>query len=69
MDPGHLIATYVVLLYAFLAPLVLFGIFVLFDLLGRSSSNGRRSKAVPSLWEKDPALWTDRDIAVFRDQI
>jgi hypothetical protein len=69
MDPGHLIATYVLLLYVFLAPLVLFGIFVLFDILGRSSSTGRSSKPVPSVWEKDPAVWTSRDIAAFRDQI
>lgn len=69
MGPGPLIAIYVVLLYTFLAPLVLFGIFVLFDVLGRSSSNGRRDKTAQSFRKKDPAVWTSRDIAEFRDQI
>jgi hypothetical protein len=69
MDPGHLIAIYVLLLYTFLAPLVLFGIFVLFDVIGRSTSNGLPTETASSLREKDPAVWTDRDIAAFRDQI
>jgi hypothetical protein len=69
MDPGHLIAIYVLLLYTFLAPLVLFGIFVLFDVMGRSSSNELPTQTASLLRKKDPAVWTDRDIAAFRDQI
>ena len=69
MDPGHLIATYVLLLYTFLAPLVLFGIYVLFDLLGRSSSKDIPAQTALSSKEKDPAVWTDQDIAEFRNQV
>ncbi len=76
MRPGPLIAIYVLLLYFFLAPVVLFGIFVFFDRLGRSRDHSERGmrpnqgadqpsrSAIPD----DPAVWTARDIRKFRDQ-
>jgi len=68
MRPGPLIAIYVVLLYAFLAPLVLFGIYVLFDALGRSDSGPKKDNAGHNMEKKDPAVWTAQDIAAFVDQ-
>lgn len=68
MGPGPLIAIYVVLLYTFLAPLVLLGIFVLFDVLGRSTIPGRKPGIVSSIWKKDPAVWTAGDITEFQDR-
>jgi hypothetical protein len=68
MGPGPLIAIYVLLLYAFLAPLVLLGIFVLFDVLGRSTVSGKKPGIVLSIWKKDPAVWTARDITEFQDR-
>jgi hypothetical protein len=69
MRPGPLIAIYVGLLYSFLAPLVLFGIFVLFDALNLVSSkepNDETGTQHPR--EKDPAVWNADDIAVFQEQ-
>ena len=68
MRPGPLIAIYVLLLYTFLAPLVLFSIFVLFDALGRADTRKKTGKIGPNLWKKDPAVWTTQDIAAFVDQ-
>ncbi len=68
MRPGPLIAIYVLLLYTFLAPLVLLGIFVLFDVLGRGTSTGKKPGTGSSVWKKDPALWTTGDIDVFLDR-
>lgn len=70
MRPGPLIAIYVLLLYTFLAPLVLVGIFVLFDALGRgtSSAPGKKTGTGSSVWKKDPAVWTAEDIDVFLDR-
>jgi hypothetical protein len=68
MRPGPLIAIYVLLLYTFLAPLVLLGIFVLFDALGRGTSPGKKTGSGSSVWKKDPALWTAGDIDVFLDR-
>lgn len=74
MNTGSLIAVHVLLLYFFLAPVVLFGIFVFFDRLGRPGSGtaghwtadpqGGGRPAEP----KDPAVWTAEDIHRFRDQ-
>jgi hypothetical protein len=69
MSSSQIIAIYVLLLYTFLAPLVLFGIFVLFDVLGRTSSEKQPTGIVPSFSKKDPAVWTSRDIAEFRNRI
>lgn len=68
MGPGPLIAVYVVLLYTFLAPLVLLGIFVLFDVLGHGTSPGKKTEADSSIWKKDPAVWTAGDIAAFQER-
>ena len=68
LGTGPLIAVYVLSLYVFLAPVVLFGVFVLFDVLGRTSSEGGKAGTFLNLWEKDPAVWTARDIAAFLDQ-
>lgn len=69
MRPGPLIAIYVGLLYSFLAPLVLFGIFVLFDSLGIASPKEPKGGTGPKhSWEKDPAVWTAGDIAAFQER-
>jgi hypothetical protein len=68
LGTGPLIAVYVLSLYVFLAPVVLFGVFVLFDILGRTSPEGNKAGTLPTLLEKDPAVWTARDIAAFLDQ-
>ena len=65
MGPGPLIAIYVTLLYVFLAPLVLFGIFVLFGVLGSSRKKNDPPETEKSFQEKDPALWNTRDIQQF----
>jgi hypothetical protein len=74
MRPGPLIAIYVLSLYLFLAPVLLFGIFVFFDRLGRPRADavGKRAskqqRPGQSLSPEDPAVWTVRDISRFRDQ-
>ncbi|MCA1786494.1 MAG: hypothetical protein LC657_11005 [Desulfobacteraceae bacterium] len=68
LGTGPLIAVYVVALYVFLAPVVLFGVFVLFDVLGRTYPEGGKASARQTLREKDPAVWTAEDIAAFWDQ-
>lgn len=60
-DPGHLIATYFLLLYTILGPLVLFAIYVLFDTLAASSEVNSRQQDIPAN-KKEPALWTKEDI-------
>ena len=65
MGPGPLIAIYVVLLYSILGPLVLFGIYVLFDSLDRLA--GRRPGAKEELG-KDPALWGPDEVERFVGQ-
>lgn len=68
LDTKALIAVYVTTLYVFLAPVVLFGIFVLFDVLGRTYPDGGKAKNFQNLREKDPAVWTAQDITAFWDQ-
>jgi NADPH-dependent 2,4-dienoyl-CoA reductase/sulfur reductase-like enzyme len=68
LGTGPLIAVYVVSLYVFLAPVVLFGIFVLFDVLSRTFPDGGKAKIFQNLREKDPAVWTAGDITAFLDQ-
>ncbi|MFO7883886.1 MAG: hypothetical protein R6U68_03610 [Desulfobacteraceae bacterium] len=69
LDTKALIAVYVTTLYVFLAPVVLFGVFVLFDVLGRTDTGGSKGKPGHNLREKkDPAVWTAQDIAAFVDQ-
>ncbi|MCA1794074.1 MAG: hypothetical protein ABR534_08340 [Desulfotignum sp.] len=68
LGTGPLIAVYVVCLYVFLAPVVLFGVFVLFDILGGTYAEGGKTKTLQNLWEKDPAVWTAQDIDAFWDQ-
>jgi hypothetical protein len=59
MDPGHLIAIQLILLYTILGPLVLLAIYVLFD----SFSKRRDTGTIPQDKEKtDPALWVDDDV-------
>ena len=57
MGTGPLIAVNVMLLYIILGPVVLFGIYVLFDSLDPAG----KTKKNPSP-EKDPALWTGEEI-------
>jgi hypothetical protein len=74
MNTGPLIAVHVLLLYFFLAPVVLFGIFVFFDRLGRpgAGTGGHRPANPQGIGRpakpEDPAVWTAQDIRRFRDQ-
>ena len=74
MGSGALIAVYVLSLYLFLAPVLLFGIFVFFDRLGRPRTDTgmsgirNRQKSEKSGMPEDPAVWTARDISRFRDR-
>lgn len=63
-SPGLLIAVGVVTLYALIGPLVLFGIYTLFDsmTLGKERKD---PKAKTYLENKDPALWTDQEITLY----
>lgn len=64
MSPSALIAVDVFLLYTLLGPLVLFGVYVLFDFISRENCPGNgvgRTKT-------DPALWSEQDIDAFFDQ-
>ena len=54
---GPLIAIDVLLLYIILGPVVLLGIYVLFDSLDPTGKT--KTDASP---EKDPALWTSEDV-------
>jgi len=66
MGPGPLIAIDVIFLYALFGPLVLLGIYVLFDSLGNApEASGRRQQA--PLNKKDPSLWTSAEIDRFFD--
>ncbi len=65
-DPGHLIATYFVLLYTILGPLVLFAIYVLFDTLATSDEPKRRQQNT-STDKNEPALWSKEDISAHMD--
>jgi len=58
VGPGPLIAIDVVLLYTILGPLVLFGIYVLFDSLDQTGKT--KQGGVPVT--KDPALWTSEEV-------
>ena len=66
-DPGHLIATYFLLLYIILGPLVLFAIYVLFDSLAKSGRPDIRQALAQD--KDDPALWTCEDINDHLDRI
>ncbi len=57
VGPGPLIAIDVILLYTILGPLVLFGIYVLFDSLDPTG----KTKLETTI-NKDPALWTSEEI-------
>jgi len=54
---GPLIAIDVMLLYLILGPVVLLGIYVLFDSLESTGTTKKDASA-----EKDPALWTSEEI-------
>jgi len=72
MGPGPLIAIDVVLLYTILGPLVLFGIYVLFDSLYGSVRKHPAGTVVvggDTVGKKDPALWTNDDIDTNMNQI
>ncbi|MEA1969305.1 MAG: hypothetical protein U9N77_13950 [Thermodesulfobacteriota bacterium] len=68
LSPGVLIAIDVTILYAVMGPLVLFGLYVVFDALGRKKdTSGERIEVYsqgrgPGADKKDPALVVDEDI-------
>lgn len=66
MDAGHLIAINLISLYALFGPLVLLGIYVLFDSLGNGPGPSGKNKGTP-LEKKDPALWNSVEIDRFFD--
>lgn len=66
MDPGPLIAIDVIFLYALFGPLVLLGIYILFDSLGNAPETSGRSRQAP-LEKKDPALWNSAEIDRYFD--
>ncbi|WP_462270547.1 hypothetical protein [Desulfobacter sp.] len=62
MGTGSLIAIDVLLLYLIFGPVVLLGIYVLFDAIdptGKDPTGKPQKDASP---EKDPALWTSEDV-------
>ena len=59
LSPGILIAIDVTLLYLVMGPLVLFGLYVLFDSLGRKKEVPHPG---PGKGKRDPALWSDEEI-------
>ena len=68
LDPGHLIAIDVVLLYTILGPLVLLAIYTVFDSLlpsGNSSLNQQNT----TTGKNDPALWTGEEIDAHMSRI
>jgi hypothetical protein len=60
LSPGILIAIDVTLLYVVMGPLVLYGLYVVFDSLGQKKEGS--SNTVDSNVGKDAALWSDEDI-------
>ena len=64
MDPGHLIAVNVTLLYTIFGPLVLCAIYVLFDMLSMSK-NPEDQRLDAAADKEDPALWTEEDIDAY----
>ncbi len=54
-----MIAIDVSFLYLVLGPLVVYGLYVLFDALGRKPETDL--KPMDSITPKDPALWSDED--------
>lgn len=64
-DPGTLIAVSVVLLYAVLGPVVLLGVYVLFDHLAGKAEK----KPVPPKHQQNAALWTPKEVLSFLDRI
>lgn len=60
MDTGHLIAMNVTLLYIILGPLVLFALYVVFDVLSQPGES-ETTQQYSATDAKDPALWTDDD--------
>jgi len=67
-DPGTLIATYFILLYTILGPLVLLAIYVLFDALA-TSDEPRRKQQKRSSDKKETALWTKDDILAHMNRL
>lgn len=59
MGAGPLIAMNVLLLYTVLGPMVLLGIYTLFDFLGEQPPG---TFGPDHSGAKDPALWTQRDL-------
>ena len=57
MGTGQMIAIDVMLLYIIFGPVVLLGIYVLFDSIDPTGKT--KTDASP---EKDPALWTSEDV-------
>ncbi len=63
MRPGPLIAIDVVCLYTLLSPMVLFGIYVFFDLMGQGAwDDGVNAVLSSRSSEKDPGLWGREEI-------
>ncbi len=61
VDPGVLIAAYVSLLYLIMGPVVLFGIYVLFDYFARRAKK-RSGRGKSDRKKENIALWTGKDV-------
>lgn len=59
LSPGMLIALDVTFLYLIMGPLVLYGIYVVFDSLGQKKEGNLNPMG--KIAKKDPALWSDED--------
>ena len=68
MSTGALIAINVLLLYTFLGPLVLYGIYVFFDSLHRSGTKDE-IRRIDTRENMDPALWSHQDVDDFMNQV
>lgn len=60
MSPSMMIAIDVTILYLVMGPLVLYGLYVLFDSLGQKPEGDL--KPMDNIIKKDTALWSDEDI-------
>ena len=61
MSAGPLIAINIIFLYAILGPMVILGIYVLFDSLSHVSPEPKTSRDTRP---QDPALWTRQDLEI-----
>ena len=67
LDTGVLIAIAVVMLYTILGPLVLFGVYIIFDSLDKADKSGINLQK-QRIDKIDPALWTSESVDIYMEQ-